>query len=1084
MNLRKLIIRSLRYFYKRNLLLSLGIAISTAVLTGALIVGDSVKYSLGQIVELRLGDVTHTMQSGDRYFTTDLPEKISKRNSTPVSSVLLLEGMAVADGGQKRVNNIQVVGVDSLFDQMAGQDNFYSQLSDDTVYISQNLAERLTLQPGDEFLLRMTKASLVPLNAPFVSDADNTVSLRVAIAAIPNEQQLGQFNLKNSQTAPFNVFISADRLADLMELGRRANLLLFAEQSLSAGQISEMIDDAWSVSDIGLNFHFDPQSEKVEIKSDRVFIDQTIARAIRTTNTSAQPILTYFVNEITFGNRATPYSFVSTLADSLLDQDGIIVNEWLADDIGVKQGDTLTVTYYAVGLLRDLETKTRNFVVRSVVPMTGIYGDQGLMPDIPGLSDAGNCRDWDTGVPITLESIRDKDEDYWTKYKGTPKAFISVSVAEAIWENRFGKYTSFRIDAGIEKLPGLQNALLKEIQPSEVGFRVNAILEQAGYAAANGVDFSQLFGGLSFFLLAGAILLSVLLFRLNLDERREQVITLTSIGIPGKTVRRMLLTEGMLVALPGALVGIVLALLYNKLVFMALNGIWMDIVRTEMLVTHIKISTLITGLAASMVIAWLALFLPLRKFLRTIRDRNVKVSIAAPGNRGKKLFRGLAILSAAIAVTLIIFQFSRGDAVNAGLFFAAGGLLLVSGLLFSYSVLISVQSAGLFVKGITSLGLKNTLRNATRSITIIILFSIGTFLVISTGSNRKDLFVNAEDTSSGTGGFLYYAESTIPVLQNLASSEVRYNYGMSEGYEVVQMRVADGDDASCLNLNRIENPRILGVKPEKLSGRFSFVTATSVLKEDDPWATLDVALEGDLIPAIADETVIKWGLGMKVGDTLHYEDADGNIMDLLLIGGLAPSIFQGSVIISENYFLDRFPGSSGTEVFLVDGSVQDTMLISDELTRGMRDLGWSMEYAPSRLTEFNSVTNTYLSIFLVMGALGLLLGTVGLSIVLFRSIIERREELTLLRALGFGKRRIKNMVIREYTLLFMAGTLTGTVAAVIATLPSLLSPNSDISIGFILAIVTVLLLNGLAWIWWVTGVALKNKVISTALRNE
>ncbi|MCA1747558.1 MAG: hypothetical protein LC655_07660, partial [Bacteroidales bacterium] len=418
------------------------------VLTGALIVGDSVKYSLGQIVELRLGDVTHTMQSGDRYFTTDLPEKISERNDISVSSVLLLEGIAVADGGQKRVNNIQVVGVDSLFDQMAGQDNFYSQLSDDTVYISQNLSGRLNLQPGDEFLLRMTKASLVPLNAPFVSDADNTVSLRVVIAAIPNEQQLGQFNLKNSQTAPFNVFISADRLSGLMELGRRANLLLLAEQSLSADQISGMIDDAWSVSDIGINFHFDPQSEKVEIKSDRVFIDQTIARAIQTIHADAQPILTYFVNEISFGNRATPYSFISTLADSLLDRDGIIVNDWLADDIGVKQGDTLAVTYYAVGPLRDLETKKRNFVVRSVVPMTGIYGDQGLMPDIPGLTDAGNCRDWDTGVPISLESIRDKDEDYWTKYKGTPKAFIPVSVAENIWENRFGKYTSFRVGAG------------------------------------------------------------------------------------------------------------------------------------------------------------------------------------------------------------------------------------------------------------------------------------------------------------------------------------------------------------------------------------------------------------------------------------------------------------------------------------------------------------------------------------------------------------------------------------------------------------------------------------------------------------
>jgi len=151
---------------------------------------------------------------------------------------------------------------------------------------------------------------------------------------------------------------------------------------------------------------------------------------------------------------------------------------------------------------------------------------------------------------------------------------------------------------------------------------------------------------------------------------------------------------------------------------------------------------------------------------------------------------------------------------------------------------------------------------------------------------------------------------------------------------------------------------------------------------------------------------------------------------------------------------------------------------------GMRDLGWHMEYAPRRLAEFNSVTNTYLSIFLVLGALGLLLGTVGLSIVLFRSIVERREELTVLRALGFGMRKIRSMVVREYILLLSAGTMIGALAAVIATLPALLSPNNDVSVLLILLIIAVLLLNGFLWIWWMTGVALRNKVISVALRND
>jgi putative ABC transport system permease protein len=258
MNPRKLIIRSLFHFYKRNLLLSLGIAISTAVLTGALIVGDSVKYSLQQIVGQRLGSITHTMQSGDRYFTADLSEEIRSAYGIPVSSVLLLEGIAVADGGQMRLNDIQVAGVDSLFDVMAGQDHFYSRLSGDSVYISSNIAVRLNLEPGDEFLLRMTRASLVPLNAPFVSDADNTVSLRVAVKDIATPEKLGRFNLKNSQTAPFNVFMAADRLVGTHGTGpARQPPCYLPSHTLSAGQISEMINEAWSVSDIGLNFHFD-----------------------------------------------------------------------------------------------------------------------------------------------------------------------------------------------------------------------------------------------------------------------------------------------------------------------------------------------------------------------------------------------------------------------------------------------------------------------------------------------------------------------------------------------------------------------------------------------------------------------------------------------------------------------------------------------------------------------------------------------------------------------------------------------------------------------------------------------------------
>ncbi len=207
-------------------------------------------------------------------------------------------------------------------------------------------------------------------------------------------------------------------------------------------------------------------------------------------------------------------------------------------------------------------------------------------------------------------------------------------------------------------------------------------------------------------------------------------------------------------------------------------------------------------------------------------------------------------------------------------------------------------------------------------------------------------------------------------------------------------------------------------------------------------------------------------------------------MELLLIGGLAPSLFQGSVIISNDRFLEQFPESSGTHIFLIDGAMADTALIRTELNRGMRDLGWDMQMSAIRLAEFNSVTNTYLSIFLVLGALGLLLGTFGLVVVLSRSMLERRQEIALLKAVGYSRKSIRKLVVKEYMFLLQGGIGTGFLAAVIATLPSILSPNTDTSFFTILVILLALILNGWLWIFTVTSSALKDQTIHTALRND
>jgi hypothetical protein len=114
------ILKSFIHYFRANLLVALAVAISTMVLTGSLIIGDSVQHSLKQATFYRLGETTHLVSVVERYFRQEMAVEIELDNSEiKATPVLLLEGMAVADGGQQRANKVQVVGVNSDFHEIS-----------------------------------------------------------------------------------------------------------------------------------------------------------------------------------------------------------------------------------------------------------------------------------------------------------------------------------------------------------------------------------------------------------------------------------------------------------------------------------------------------------------------------------------------------------------------------------------------------------------------------------------------------------------------------------------------------------------------------------------------------------------------------------------------------------------------------------------------------------------------------------------------------------------------------------------------------------------------------------------------------
>src|SRR5688572_8280184 len=68
--------RSVAFYFRSHLGTILGAAIATAVLTGALLVGDSVRGSLRSMALARLGKIDAALASGDRLFRSELAQDL------------------------------------------------------------------------------------------------------------------------------------------------------------------------------------------------------------------------------------------------------------------------------------------------------------------------------------------------------------------------------------------------------------------------------------------------------------------------------------------------------------------------------------------------------------------------------------------------------------------------------------------------------------------------------------------------------------------------------------------------------------------------------------------------------------------------------------------------------------------------------------------------------------------------------------------------------------------------------------------------------------------------------------------------
>ena len=179
------------------------------------------------------------------------------------------------------------------------------------------------------------------------------------------------------------------------------------------------------------------------------------------------------------------------------------------------------------------------------------------------------------------------------------------------------------------------------------------------------------------------------------------------------------------------------------------------------------------------------------------------------------------------------------------------------------------------------------------------------------------------------------------------------------------------------------------------------------------------------------------GIKIKTGDTLILRAENGQPLNIIIAAGLKSSVFQGYVLIGMDNFTKYYPSVSGSSVLLVDGDPALIDLYKSTLNERLENYGINIEQTTDRLASFYEVTNTYLSVFGVFGALGMITGIAGLGFVLLRNYNHRKREFALMLATGFSVKRIRRMILSEQMLILFAGIISGVISAIVATLPSL-----------------------------------------------
>jgi len=772
MTFTSLITQSRKHYRRFYRLVSFAVILMTAVLTGSLLLGDSVRGTLVQRVSERLGKTETIITSGTGFMSDELMQQSALKDA---QGYLLMDGF-VSVG--ERLLPVYVWGTDA--DTVGGD-----LQSPGEVIINEPLRAKLGSQ--EDFVLHLPSHNLVPSGSLFVTKSYAT-QMRVHVAGVKSVEDGGNLLLKNEQTLPLNIFVNRQELAEKMELEGKINLVL-SEDIIS----EEQLNDCWTPELSGIHV------TDSALTSDGIFIPNDIVEKCE-----GGLYFSYLVNDIVNGRDTIPYSFVTAVSEwqgETLNGQDMILSDYAAKRLHVSEGDSVAMNYYVAKDLKNLETQGQSFRVKRIVPLADFMRDSLLIAEFPGLSHVEKCTDWDSDLPIKMERVKKEDEDFWYAYHQTPKAIVSYDAVRSDWSNAFGSATALRFTSKPDIKLTPHDACVQVVHPRTQGLQ----------GATGGVDFASLFLSLGFFIILSAILLMKNPLVEMFTQRRDEIALYRQMGFADTTVFRNLYREAFTTMLCASPLGVLAGLLYSGLTLWLLGNVWSGATHTEGFALLIQPLTVIVGWLVALLICAAVLWWVIRTMLRQKLAEHIEPT--QKRSRNGYLFVGLLLLTTILIVVNFIFLH------NMVLFIVCGLLWILTWGLFLRLYILRHQSGK---TNRTQMIWQSVRASLKQHLLAYWALALGVFTVFAVGLNRPDFSQATEATS----GYQYYVDSRVPIQYDLNNPAVRQKLSLEslpDSTQFLSFLRHTQDEASCLNLNQVSTPTVLAPLSSPLGGKIDSI---------------------------------------------------------------------------------------------------------------------------------------------------------------------------------------------------------------------------------------------------------------------